>query len=135
MVESLAQPLEVLGIEDTIANRAHQTTADLMDSCQVKFTPKKEFVQYLSKHRQTALKTILQLKDNCDSARDRVRLIGSSISGEHKLVQLLEHWAEQATTSRTFENAFAVPFTHAEIAQMIGSTRETVTRVLISEVR
>jgi len=130
IILNIAQPGEVLGIEATVGNRTYQVTAELLDSCQVKFIPQKEFMQFLTGYAQVAFKAVLQLAANCDAAHDRVRLVASSISGEHKLSQLLEIWAEQATNSNGSGSVFPVPFTHEEIAQMIGSTRETVTRVL-----
>lgn len=130
IILSIAQPGEVLGIEETVANQTYQVTAELLNSCQVKFIPQKEFMQYLSAYPQVALQAVRQLTANSDAARDRLRIVGSSISGEHKLSQLLETWAEQAANSNGSGYIFAVPFTHEEISQMIGSTRETVTRAL-----
>ena len=121
---------EVLAGEAVLANRRHEETAELLDSCQVKFIPKKEFVQHISQHMQMAFKTVVQLANNCGAARDQVRMLGSSISGRRKLAQLLINWTRQANRRGAPENAFPVPFSHEEIAQMIGSSRETVTRAL-----
>ena len=129
IILKVAPPGEVLAGEAVLANRRHEETAELLDSCQVKFIPKKEFVQHISQHMQVAFKTVVQLANNCDAARDQVRMLGSSISGRRKLAQLLINWTGQANR-RGAEHEFPVPFSHEEIAQMIGSSRETVTRAL-----
>jgi len=77
------------------------------------------------------LKTTLQMTADYNSAREQIRRLGFSMSGTQKLAQLLIEWANRTTSKRTGESTFTVPYTHEEIAHMIGSARETVTRVLM----
>lgn len=51
-------------------------------------------------------------------------------TAHERFVQLLQHWC--ATCGQTTANGTRIyaPFTHDEYAQMIGSTRETVTRLI-----
>jgi CRP/FNR family transcriptional regulator len=121
---------EALGLEAALMNRLHRETAELLDSCQVKFIAREKLLPYFFENPQVALKAALQVSLNCDAAREQVRRLGFSISGTQKLAHLLMLWANQSNCGRT-ELSFTVPYTHEEIAQMIGSTRETVTRALI----
>jgi CRP/FNR family cyclic AMP-dependent transcriptional regulator len=130
MILKIAQAGEALGLEATLANLLHQETAQLLEPCQVKFIPKKELRRYLFGNADAALKTALQIADDCNSAREQVRRIGFSISGTQKLAQLLMMWADESKCKHAHESTFIVPYTHEELAQMIGCTRETVTRVL-----
>lgn len=120
---------EALGLEAALSNRLHRETAELLDSCQVKFISRDKLISYFLEDNQAALKAAAQINLNCDAAREQIRRIGFSISGTQKLAQLLMVWAHQSNCGR-IGISFTVPYTHEEIAQMIGSTRETVTRVL-----
>jgi CRP/FNR family transcriptional regulator len=130
LIFRIAQPGEALGLEAVLANRPYEESAELFDVCQVKFITSKDALAYFAGNAQAALKTALQMARNHDSAREQIRRIGFSISGTQKLAQLLMLWASESSCAPEHESTFLVPYTHEEIAQMIGSTRETVTRVL-----
>ena len=130
VILKVAEAGEALGLEAVLANRPHEETAELLDSCQVKFVSGKEVLPYLTAHNEAALKTALQLNANCRSAREQIRHIGFSVSGSEKLARLLITWANAGRSDQRRGKILQVPFTHQEIAQMIGSTRETITRVL-----
>jgi CRP/FNR family transcriptional regulator len=76
------------------------------------------------------LKAALQMTANCRIAREQIRHIGFSVSGSEKLARLMITWANAGKSDQRRGKIVQVPFTHKEIAQMIGSTRETITRVL-----
>jgi CRP-like cAMP-binding protein len=58
-----------------------------------------------------------------------VRWIGLSHSATEKLAKLLLEWSSKNRESANAEPRLKLRFTHEEIAQMIGLSRETVTRV------
>jgi CRP/FNR family transcriptional regulator, cyclic AMP receptor protein len=126
----VAEKGETLGLEAVLANRPHEETAELLNSCQVKFVPGEEVLPYLTAHNEAALKAALQLNANCRAAREQIRHIGFSVSGREKLARLLIAWTNAGKSDQRQGKTVQVPFTHQEIAQMIGSTRETITRVL-----
>src|SRR5689334_12830349 len=43
----MADPGEVLGLEAVLSNQSHQETAELLDTCQVKFIPRNELLHFL----------------------------------------------------------------------------------------
>lgn len=49
--------------------------------------------------------------------------------GSQKLARLLLSWSGDVKTTKT-ETSIKLPLTHEEIAEFIGTTRETVTRTL-----
>ena len=113
-----------------LGNRPHEETAELLGSCQVKFIPREEVLPYLRKDSEAALKAAVQLNTNCHLAHEQIRHIAFSVPGSEKLARLLITWARNAKSNQGRERVVKMPFTHHEIAQMIGSTRETITRVL-----
>jgi CRP/FNR family transcriptional regulator len=96
----------------------------------VNFIPSKQLVRYLSENSESALKAAAQLTADCRSAQEGIRCIGLSGTVEEKLARLLLAWVANAHEHHKDERRFKVPYKHEEIAQMIGSTRETVTRIL-----
>lgn len=130
VILKVAEAGEALGLEAVLAHRPHEETAELLDSCQVKFIPKHDLRAFLAEHPEAALRAAYQLNVNCRSAREQIRHIGFSVSGSEKLTRLLVTWASTGKINQQQETVVQVPFTHEEIAQMIGSTRETITRVL-----
>jgi CRP/FNR family cyclic AMP-dependent transcriptional regulator len=131
VILSIAQAGEALGLAAVLSNHPNRDTAQVLDACQVKFIPKQQLKPFLFGHAPMTLKTTLQMTADYNSAREQIRRLGFSMSGTQKLAQLLIEWANRTTSKRTGESTFTVPYTHEEIAHMIGSARETVTRVLM----
>lgn len=130
IILKVAQAGEVLGLEASLANRPYEETAELLDSCQVNFIPTKQLIRYLAENSEAALKAAVQLTTDCRAAQEGIRCIGLSGCVEEKLARLLLAWVATAHEHHKDEKRFKVPYKHEEIAQMIGSTRETVTRIL-----
>lgn len=130
----IAQPGEVLGLTSTIANRPYEATVELLEPAQVNFFPKADFLKFLSEHGEASMHVAQQLSLNCSGAYEEIRCLGLSTSSGGKLARMLLNWAAP-TMKHGVENAkFTLSLTHEEIAQIIGSSRETVTR-LFSEFR
>jgi CRP/FNR family transcriptional regulator, cyclic AMP receptor protein len=130
VILKMAEPGEMLGLEAVLGDRPHEETAELMDSCQVKFVGKQELLGYFASHGEAAVKAALQLNTNCQSARKQIRHMGFSVSGGEKLARLLFTWVNDGRNGHRHEKILSTSFTHEEIAQMVGSTRETITRAL-----
>jgi CRP/FNR family transcriptional regulator, cyclic AMP receptor protein len=130
VILKMAEAGEMLGLEAVLGSRPHEETAELMDSCQVKFIEKQDLLAYLANHSEAAVKAALQLNVNCRSAREQIRHMGFSVSGGEKLARLLFTWVNDGRNGHRHERILSTSFTHEEIAQMVGSTRETITRTL-----
>lgn len=69
------------------------------------------------------------MSNDCQSAYDVIRSIGLSHSVSEKLARLLLQWAPDGrVVDGTIRLKLAL--THEEMAQLIGTSRETVTRIL-----
>ena len=79
------------------------------------------------------LRVAKQLTHNCKCAYDEIRSLGLSNSVPEKLAKLVLHWAEhplELSAKKPHETAIRVTLTQEEIAQLTGTSRETVSRVL-----
>ena len=130
----IAEPGEVLGLTSTVANRPYEASVELLEPAQVNFFPKNDFLRFLAEHGEASMHVAQQLSHNCAGAYEEIRCLGLSASSGEKLARLLLRWAAPALKRSAKDVRITVSLTHEEIAQMIGSSRETVTR-LFSEFR
>ncbi|HEV2205777.1 MAG TPA: Crp/Fnr family transcriptional regulator [Candidatus Acidoferrales bacterium] len=128
LILRIAEPGEVLGLPGTVTGKAYELTADVVEPSQANFISRNDFIQFLRKHGEAALRVAQQLGETYHSAIGEMRMIGLSHSAEEKLARfLLEQSAEQDKGKD--QARFTMAFTHEEIGQMIGATRETVSRL------
>jgi len=131
----IALPGEVLGLTSTIANKPYEATVEVLEPSQVNFLPKADFLKFLSQHGDASMHVAKQLSSNCAGAYEEIRCLGLSASSAEKLARMLLAWATpELKKTNGKEVKITLSLTHEEIAQMIGSSRETVTR-LFSEFR
>lgn len=127
----IALPGEVLGLTSTIADKPYEATVEVLEPAQVNFLPKAEFLRFLSQHSDASMHVAKQLSSNCAGAYAEIRCLGLSASSAEKLARLLLSWAALEIKHGQKEARFTLSLTHEEIAQMIGSSRETVTRLFV----
>jgi len=129
MIVKLAEPGEVLGLSATISGKPYEVTAETIDPCQVNFVKRDDFLRFLKDDVEACFKVAEQLSDKYHNACQEVRTLGLSHSASEKLANLLLEWSCKNGESAKAEPRLKVRLTHEEIAQMIGTSRETVTRL------
>jgi CRP/FNR family cyclic AMP-dependent transcriptional regulator len=129
MIVKLAEPGEVLGLSATISGKPYEVTAETIDPCQVNFVKRDDFLRFLKDDVEACFKVAEQLSDKYHNACQEVRTLGLSHSASEKLANLLLEWSCKNGESAKAEPRLKLRLTHEEIAQMIGTSRETVTRL------
>jgi CRP/FNR family cyclic AMP-dependent transcriptional regulator len=129
MIVKLAEPGEVLGLSATISGKPYEVTAETIDPCQVNFVKRDDFLRFLKDDVEACFKVAEQLSDKYHTACQEVRTLGLSHSASEKLANLLLEWSCKNGESAKAEPRLKLRLTHEEIAQMIGTSRETVTRL------
>lgn len=137
LILQIAEPGEVLGLSSTVSDIPHEATAEVLESCQVNFIRKTDFLRFLQQHPEASLKAVMQLSRNYHKAYTQICSLGLSTSVADKLAKLFLEWCEShgrpsanGNGSGTHPIRIKMGFTHEEIAEMIGTSRETVTRLL-----
>lgn len=129
LILRIAQPGEILGIDAVISARPYEFTVETLHASQLAFIGREDFLRFLRNHTDACLCAAQHLSRDCQSAYDSIRSIGLSHSVPEKLARLLLTWAaDTKPTGGTIR--FKLALTHEEMAQLIGSSRETVTRIL-----
>jgi CRP/FNR family cyclic AMP-dependent transcriptional regulator len=130
LIVKIAEPGEVLGASATILGKAYEVSAETLEPAQLNFIKRDEFLKFLSTHAEACMHTAQQLSDKYHSAQREIRSLGLSQTTGEKLAKLLLDWCERNGEETPKGVRLKVLLTHEEIAQMIGTTRETVTRLL-----
>jgi CRP/FNR family transcriptional regulator len=78
------------------------------------------------------LSVVSQLGQNCKDVYDNLRRLTFPANVTQRLARLVQEWYLRAKPGREGQECrFQVTLTQEEIAQMVGSTRETVSRILM----
>jgi len=129
LILKIAEPGEVLGLSATLCGKPYELTAETMDPCQVNFVKREDFLRFLREHGDACFRVAEQLSEKYNNACHEVRSLGLSQTAEEKLAKLLLEWGSRKDEAAEQEPRLRLALTHEEIAQMIGTSRETVTRV------
>ena len=129
LVRKIAEPGEVLGLSATVSGKPYELTAETVDPCQVNFLKREDFLRFLKEHGDACIRVAEQLSDQYNSACQEIRTLALSHSAAEKLVKLLLAWSAKHGEGTKSEPRINLALTHEEIAQTIGTSRETVTRL------
>jgi len=129
MIVKLAEPGEVLGLSATISGKPYEVTAETVDPCQVNFVKRDDFLRFLKDDVEACFKVAEQLSEKYHNACKEAGALGLSHSAAEKLAKLLLEWSCKNGEAGKAEPRLRLRLTHEEIAQMIGTSRETVTRL------
>jgi len=130
LIVKIAEPGEVLGASATILGKPYEVSAETIEPSQLNFIKRDDFLKFLGSHSDACMHTAQQLSEKYHSAQREIRSLGLSQTTSEKLARLLLNWCDSTGEETTRGVRLKVLLTHEEIAQMIGTTRETVTRLL-----
>ncbi len=130
LITQIAEPGEVLGLSATVSGKPYEVTAETLAPCQINFVKREDFLRFLSEHGAACLRVAQHLSNNYHTAYEQARLLGLSQSAAAKLGRLILDWGDKDGKPAERGIQMKVTLTHEEIAQLIGASRETVTRLL-----
>jgi CRP/FNR family transcriptional regulator len=128
----IAEAGEMLGLSATVSGSNYEATAEVLDPCQVNFVRKEDFLRLIAHDTEACFNGIKQLSHKYQTAYTQVRTFGLSHTAADKLAKLLLKWSEKNGHGNGNGGGvhLTISYTHEEISEMIGSSRETVTRIL-----
>ena len=127
IITKLSESGDVLGLNSVISNRPYEVTAEMMEPGQANFIPRESLLQFLKEHGEVALRVAEQLSRNYYTAYEEIRTLGLATSPSEKFAKLLLSWSPKAANGEGAQ--VKLTLTHEEIAEIIGTTRETVSRL------
>jgi len=128
VIVRVAEPGEVIGLPAAISGKPYDLTAEALEPVQAGFIRRDAFLLFLHQHADAAVRVAEILSNIYHNTLSEVRYLGLSASAPQKFARFLL----DLVPSRVQENGrlrFTLTLTHREIAEVIGSSRETVTRL------
>jgi CRP/FNR family cyclic AMP-dependent transcriptional regulator len=129
LILRIAKPGEILGLTATMSGVPYEASAETLRPCQIVFIRRDDFSRFVSKYPEVYQAVIRQLNSQYNHACEQLRTVGLSCSAHEKLARLLLHWSSEGKPTNE-GTQIKVPLTHEQIAECVGSTRETITRTL-----
>lgn len=130
LIVRIAEAGEVLGATAAVMGTAYEMSAETIEPCQVNVIKREHFLEFLKQHPEASMRLSRQLSENLAAAHRDIRALGLSQTATEKMARLLLDWCDNGGVKIDHGVRLKVLLTHEEIAQMIGATRETVTRVI-----
>jgi CRP/FNR family transcriptional regulator, cyclic AMP receptor protein len=129
LILKIAEPGEVLGLHSVVSGKPHELTVETLQPSQLAFIGREDFLKFLKGHADACLHSAQHISRDCQAAYGVIRSIGLSHSASEKLARLLLQWSADGRVTDGVVRV-KVALTHEEMAQLIGSSRETITRTL-----
>jgi len=130
LITQITSPGEVIGLSATISGQPYEVTAETVEPSTLNFVKRDDFLRLLAQHGQACLRVAHHLSNDYHAAYEKARSLGLSTSAAEKLARLILGWAEHEGKAVDQGVQMKLTLTHEEIAQMISTSRETVTRLL-----
>jgi CRP/FNR family transcriptional regulator len=131
LILKLANAGEVLGLSAAVSGTPYELTAETATPCQVNFVERETLTRLMERYGELGLHAAQALSKDFQSTYRDIHELVLARSSAGKLARLLLSWTPgREKPGGDNEVRIRSSVTHEEMAQMIGSSRETVTRLL-----
>ena len=127
VITKISDPGDVLGLSATISNRPYEVTAEMIEPGQANFITRDALLHFMREYGEVAVRVAEQLSRNYYAAYEGIRALGLTNSPAERFAQLLLGWSNAVSNGDPLQ--LKLTLTHEEIAEIIGTTRETVSRL------
>lgn len=122
-IPRVAQSGDVLGLNSVLRSSSYDATVKTLEPCRTDFIPRTELLELIQNSHAGAHAVLKILSHELSELAERTRSLLLPQTASARLARLLLEWSRKSPRIDRV-------FTHEEIAQMICSSRETVTRLL-----
>jgi CRP/FNR family transcriptional regulator len=131
LILKIAEAGEAIGLSAAVAGDAYQLTAETATPCLVNFLERTALIRMIEQNGEVGLHATQLLSREFQAAYRDIHDLVLARSSAGKLARLLVSWMpNRERLGEAAEVRIRANATHEEMAQMIGSSRETVTRLL-----
>jgi len=122
---------EIVGLPGAISGKHHELTAEALEAVRADFIPRQAFLQVLRQRGEAAVNIAQFLAEIYRSTLAEVRYLALSGSTAEKLARFLLDLPAHPIPGNGHVRT-TLTLTHREIAERIGASRETITRLFAS---
>jgi CRP/FNR family transcriptional regulator, cyclic AMP receptor protein len=126
----MVEPGEVIGLSALISAEAYEVTAETVGPCLVNFVEREGLLRLMGRSGELGLRSAQAVSREFQYAYREFHELVLARSSSGKLARLLLSWVNGHDGEANRELRVPAPVTHEEMAQRIGASRETVTRLL-----
>jgi CRP/FNR family transcriptional regulator len=126
----IARPGDLLGLQATLAGSAYEGTVETLTPCQVDFISGKDLLVLLGRLKSSDLSLAIAVSRDFTEFIEQARVLLLAGSVVQRVARLLVRLGDEFGKPSRAGIRLDSLLTHEEIGQMIGSSRETVTRSL-----
>ena len=128
LILRIVEPGDPLGVAAAVSGRPYEATAETQEPCEISFLRQADLLRLMRQHGELALWVTQHIsKDYAGTCRE-IRDLILSDSASEKLARLMVGWLDQNAAAIN-PSQVKLALTHEEIGQMIGTSRETVSRL------
>ena len=117
-----------LGVAAVVSGRRYEATAETQEACEINFLRQYDLLRQMRLHGELALWVTQHISQDYACTCREIRDLILSESAREKLARLLVGWLDQNSVAID-PTRIKLASTHEEIGQMIGTSRETVSRL------
>jgi CRP/FNR family cyclic AMP-dependent transcriptional regulator len=125
----IAEAGEIIGLPSTLSDKPYEVTAEALEPTQANFIRRDLFLSFLRQNGDAALKVAEMLSAIYYSACQEIRYLGLASNAIDKLARFLLD-LKPSKGGDPAKPRIVLTLTHEEIAEMIGTSRETVSRLM-----
>jgi CRP/FNR family transcriptional regulator len=129
LILKIALPGDVLGLGAVMSGSSYEVTAETVEPTQLKVIPQDEFLTFIHKYGEASVHAAQALSAEYRTAFFDARRLALSESSASRLASLLLEWGRAAAHGKA-DMRFTMALTHEDLGNLIGTSRETVTRML-----
>lgn len=129
LILRIARGGDILGLYAGLTGRAFEATAEMLEGGRVDFISRQDLLNLLGRQGGSSLDLLEVFSRQFSDLVEHTRMIALSESALEKLARLIMNWARNFGERNGDGIRLRILLTQEEIAQIIGASRETVTRL------
>lgn len=129
LILRIARGGDILGLYAGLTGRPLEATAEMVEGGRVDFISRQDLLNLLCRQNGSSIDLLEVFSRQFSDLVEHTRIIALSESALEKLARLIMRWAHDFGEDTTEGIRLQILLTQEEIAQIIGASRETVTRL------
>lgn len=125
----IAKGGDILGLYAGLTGRPFEATAEMLEGGRVDFISRQDLLNLISRENGYSLELLEVFSRQFSELVDHTRMLALSESALEKLARLIACWGRDFGERTSEGVCIRVLLTQEEISQIIGASRETVTRL------